>query len=275
MKLGRTIYEMLMAGARAHAQWELETSLNILKSRKKLLILALLTIPAIIFGLAFASDMLGSKTAYAPSFYDPFIFWVSILIGIVAGLITGCIGAGGGFVITPALMSAGIKGILAVGTDLFHIFAKAIMGTAVHKKLGNVSVPLAVAFLVGSGVGVTGGGVINRALYDYDPLLSDTFISVIYVVLLGFLGIYSLLDFFRLVQGSRRRRRPCRRVGPRCDRGQRRACRPGCRPCPSRPTSASTTTWCPAASASRPCSWPCAAPWSACARRSWAWAAVS
>jgi uncharacterized membrane protein YfcA len=200
MKLGRTIYEMLMAGARAHAQWELETSLNILKSRKKLLILALLAIPAIIFGLAFASDMLGSKTAYAPSFYDPFIFWVSILIGVVAGLITGCIGAGGGFVITPALMSAGIKGILAVGTDLFHIFAKAIMGTAVHKKLGNVSVPLAVAFLVGSGVGVTGGGVINRALYDYDPLLSDTFISVIYVVLLGFLGIYSLLDFFRLAR---------------------------------------------------------------------------
>ena len=59
-----------------------------------------------------------------------------------AGLITGCIGAGGGFVITPALMSIGVKGILAVGTDLFHIFAKAIMGTAVHRKLGNVSVSL-------------------------------------------------------------------------------------------------------------------------------------
>jgi ammonia channel protein AmtB len=32
-------------------------------------------------------------------------------------------------VITPALMAAGVKGILAVGTDVFHIFAKAIMGT--------------------------------------------------------------------------------------------------------------------------------------------------
>jgi uncharacterized membrane protein YfcA len=123
---------------------------------------------------------------------------VSIVIGLCAGLITGCIGAGGGFIITPALMSAGVKGILAVGTDLFHIFAKAIMGTAVHRKLGNVSVPLAVAFLVGSGIGVSGGGVINRALYETNPVLSDTFISIVYVVLLGFLGFYALIDFLRL-----------------------------------------------------------------------------
>ena len=56
------------------------------------------------------------------------------------------------------LMSMGVKGILAVGTDLFHIFAKAIMGTAVHRKLGNVSVKLAVAFVVGSTGGVVIGG---------------------------------------------------------------------------------------------------------------------
>ena len=102
--------------------------------------------------------MIGSKTAYAPAFYSTNIFLVSIAIGLCAGLITGCIGAGGGFIITPALMAAGVKGILAVGTDLFHIFAKAIMGTTVHKKLGNVSVKLAVAFLVGSAGGTFIGG---------------------------------------------------------------------------------------------------------------------
>ena len=57
---------------------------------------------------------------------------------------------------------------------------------------------LAIAFLVGSGIGVTGGGVINRALYETDPVLSDTFISLVYVLLLGFLGIYALTDFLRL-----------------------------------------------------------------------------
>ncbi|MFN2343997.1 MAG: sulfite exporter TauE/SafE family protein, partial [Desulfonatronovibrio sp.] len=83
------------------------------------------------------------------------------------------------------------------GTDLFHIFAKAIMGTVIHKKLGNVSFGLAIAFLVGAIGGVTGGGVINRTLYEINPILSDTFISIVFVVLLGFLGFYSMLDFLK------------------------------------------------------------------------------
>ncbi|RJP57781.1 MAG: sulfite exporter TauE/SafE family protein [Deltaproteobacteria bacterium] len=198
----RKLYQMLLMGAMAHAKWDYEMSMNILRSRKRRWILGLMLLPIILGSIALASSdlppILGGKEAYSPAFYTTFVFVVSILIGVCAGLITGAIGAGGGFIITPALMSAGIKGILAVGTDLFHIFAKAIMGTVVHKKLGNVSTGLAIAFLVGSVFGVTGGGVINRTLYEKNPVLSDTFISVVYVLLLGFLGVYALLDFFRL-----------------------------------------------------------------------------
>jgi uncharacterized membrane protein YfcA len=196
----RKLYEGFKAAAMAHAKWDYETSMSILKSRKKLFILGLMILPVVLVSIAFAVDLpaiLGGKKAYSPAFYDPTIFVISIFIGLCAGLITGCIGAGGGFIITPALMSAGVKGILAVGTDLFHIFAKAIMGSAVHKKLGNISVGLAVAFLAGSFIGVTGGGVINRTLYEMNPVLSDTFISLIYVVMLGFLGFYSLMDFLK------------------------------------------------------------------------------
>ncbi len=201
MTWGRKLYRMFMIASVAHARWDYETSMNILKDKRKLIILGLMLLPIITVSVAYATDLpgvLGGHKAYTPAFYSTSIFLVSIVIGLCAGLITGCIGAGGGFIITPALMSAGVKGILAVGTDLFHIFAKAIMGTAVHRKLGNVSVALAIAFLVGAGLGVTGGGAINRALYETNPVLSDTFISVVYVVLLGFLGIYSLIDFLRL-----------------------------------------------------------------------------
>jgi hypothetical protein len=192
---------MFMAASRAHARWDYEMSMSILRDKRKLWILGLMLLPILLISAAFAADLpdvLGGHKAYTPAYYSTSIFLVSIVIGMCAGLITGCIGAGGGFIITPALMSAGVKGILAVGTDLFHIFAKAIMGTVVHRKLGNVSVPLAIAFLVGSGIGVTGGGVINRALYETNPVLSDTFISIVYVVLLGFLGFYSLIDFLKL-----------------------------------------------------------------------------
>ncbi|MBS1238072.1 MAG: transrane protein, partial [Deltaproteobacteria bacterium] len=194
----------MMAGARAQATWELEVSRVILRDKRRMLLLGLLTLPAILGGIAFADQVgealpqfLGGKTAYSPAFYSTGIFVASILIGVIAGLITGCIGAGGGFVIAPAMMSAGIKGILAVGTDLFHIFAKAIMGSVIHRKLGNISVPLAVVFLIGAMIGATLGGLINRVLYEINPVLSDAFITVIYAVMLGFLGFYALIDFLR------------------------------------------------------------------------------
>jgi uncharacterized protein len=205
MALGREIYEFMMAGTRAYAKWDLEVSTSIIKNRKKILFLLALALPVLLVCMAEAYEahtMLGGKTAYAPAFYTTTIFLASIGVGLAAGLITGCIGAGGGFIITPALMAAGVKGILAVGTDLFHIFAKAIMGTTVHKKLGNVSVSLAIAFLVGSAGGTVIGGSINKGLYNTDPLLSELFISTIYAVLLGFLGFYALFDFLKSTRGT-------------------------------------------------------------------------
>lgn len=197
--------KFMMLGARAHAKWELETSTRILNSRKRMLLLGFLLIPIILGGVVFADttaavnlpELLGGKKAYSPAFYSMGIFIVSILIGVGAGLITGCIGAGGGFIIAPALMSAGIKGILAVGTDLFHIFAKAIMGSVIHRKMGNVNVTLAFVFLIGAIIGATAGGLINRVLYEINPVLSDAFITTIYSGMLGFLGFYALLDYLR------------------------------------------------------------------------------
>lgn len=205
--------QFMTFGAKAMARWEIDNAYTILRDRKRLFILGLLLIPVLLGGIAFAEnmaepignmlpDVLGGHKAYSPAFYSAGIFIVSILIGLGAGLITGCIGAGGGFVIAPALMSAGIKGILAVGTDLFHIFAKAIMGSVIHRKLGNVSVPLAVVFLIGAIVGATVGGIINRVLYEINPVLSDAFITTIYALMLGFLGIYAMTDYLKARRAS-------------------------------------------------------------------------
>ena len=201
----------MTVAAQAHAAWELDTSRRILGDPKRVLLLLLLLLPIFIFGPAAAAqvaeqasaagdilpDVLGGKKAYSPAFYSTGIFVASILIGLCAGLITGCIGAGGGFIIAPALMSAGIKGILAVGTDLFHIFAKAIMGSVIHRKLGNVSVPLAMTFLIGAIGGALIGGFINRTLYEINPVLSDAFITTIYSIMLGSLGAYAMMDFLK------------------------------------------------------------------------------
>ncbi|MBZ0156597.1 MAG: sulfite exporter TauE/SafE family protein [Alphaproteobacteria bacterium] len=201
MRYPRKLFEFLKMASIAHARWDYEVSMHIVKNRRKMLFLLIMLLPILAVSFSDAAAVLGGKTAYAPAFYSTSIFLVSIAIGLAAGLITGCIGAGGGFIITPALMAAGVKGILAVGTDVFHIFAKAIMGTTVHKKLGNVSVKLAMAFLVGSAGGTFIGGAINKGLYDKDPLLSEAFISTVYAILLGFLGFYALVDFLKSRKG--------------------------------------------------------------------------
>jgi uncharacterized membrane protein YfcA len=208
MSYGREFYQMMAKGSEAYARWDLETSTNILRSRKRMGMLFLLLLPIILGGIALAAgdgtlpDVLGGKKAYMPSHYTNLIFIASIFVGVCAGLITGCIGAGGGFIIAPALMSVGVKGILAVGTDLFHIFAKAIMGSVLHRKMGNISIPLAGTFLVGSITGATLGGMLNRYLYDLNPVLSDLFITSVYVFMLGFLSFYAMADYLKARKGE-------------------------------------------------------------------------
>lgn len=223
--LGAVLYSF----SQAQAQWEIQIGRTILQRRKKWLLLA---VAPVLLGLLWSSEagepasipasaataatsqaattpaasaaalpaalpLRGGKDAMLPAKANWSMFYGSIFVGLIAGLITGVIGAGGGYVLTPALMSFGVRGIMAVGTDQFHLFAKAIMGTTLHSKLGNVNVRLAVWFVVGSFVGVTLGGELNRAILFYSPAASDAFISLVYVIVLGSLAIYSIRDWVR------------------------------------------------------------------------------
>ena len=44
--------------------------------------------------------------------------------------------------------------------------------------------------------------VTNRAIYDLNPVLSNAFISLVYSLLLGFLGFYALYDFLKNRKGA-------------------------------------------------------------------------
>ncbi len=89
MSIPRQIFEFLKAASIAHAKWDYETSISILKNRKRLWVLLVMLLPILLVSIAGATDMLGKKEAYAPAFYSTNIFLVSIAIGLCAGLITG------------------------------------------------------------------------------------------------------------------------------------------------------------------------------------------
>lgn len=204
---GAVLHEL----SRAQARWDIEISGQILRRRKWVLAAALSPVAAaLLLQAAHAAGLLPekipvlgiSKQAYMPLFITNRMFFGSILVGLVAGLITGVIGAGGGYVLTPALMSFGVRGIMAVGTDQFHLFAKAIMGTGIHRKLGNVNLALAAWFVLGSVPGARIGASISRAAYEASPAMSDALISAVYVVVLGALGLYAINDWLRLRRGQ-------------------------------------------------------------------------
>ena len=91
-------------------------------------------------------------------------------VGLVIGLLTGMIGAGGGFVIVPALtLLCGLELRAAVGTSLLVIVLNSFSGLAgalghVHVDLG-VAAPLVAASVAGSFGGArVAGRVSERAL---------------------------------------------------------------------------------------------------------------
>lgn len=89
-----------------------------------------------------------------------------ILEGLVVGLVTGMVGAGGGFLVVPALvLLGGLSMPAAVGTSLLIISMKSFTGLAGY--LTSVSIDW-VPVLIITGITVT-GALIGSALVKYIP----------------------------------------------------------------------------------------------------------
>jgi uncharacterized membrane protein YfcA len=77
-----------------------------------------------------------------------------LLDGVVVGLVTGLVGAGGGFLIVPALvLLAGLPMPLAVGTSLLVIAMKSFAGLAGYLASVQIDWPLALAVTAAAVVG--------------------------------------------------------------------------------------------------------------------------
>ena len=87
-----------------------------------------------------------------------------MLEGVVVGLLTGLVGAGGGFLIIPALvLLARLPMQLAVGTSLFIIAAKSLIGFVGDLQSGtNMDWHLLLAFTAASGAGIFVGNYLSR-----------------------------------------------------------------------------------------------------------------
>ena len=89
--------------------------------------------------------------------------WSLIGIGFVAGMLSGFIGVGGGFIMGPALIYlVGIPSHIVVGTDLLQIVFTAGYGTVRHTMSGNVLILVSFLMLLGSSGGTQIGALATR-----------------------------------------------------------------------------------------------------------------
>ena len=117
------------------------------------------------------------------------------LVGFVGGLVSGFIGSGGAFVLTPGMMSLGVPGLVAVASNMCHKFPKALVGALKRAKYGQVDVKLGIVLGVSAEAGVLYGATIQeRIKAAYGAAGSNLYVSVAFVVILGVVGTFVLLD---------------------------------------------------------------------------------
>ena len=91
--------------------------------------------------------------------------WIMVILGFVVGMLSGFLGVGGGFIITPSLIYLiGISTNIAVGTSLFQIVFASGYGTLTHFFKGNVNFTLVICVLCGSLIGAQLGAKLNKSL---------------------------------------------------------------------------------------------------------------
>ena len=88
-----------------------------------------------------------------------------VLLGFIGGILSGFIGSGGAFFMTPGMMNLGVEGVVAVASNITHKFGKAMVGSSKHGEAGNVDKKLAVFVLVTAVMGIQIAVWINSRLF--------------------------------------------------------------------------------------------------------------
>ena len=131
-------------------------------------------------------------------------------LGCLVGFLSGMFGVGGGFLMTPLLMSVGIPATVAAATDSCQIAAASASGSFAHARLGNVDYKLGGLMLIGG----IGGGAVGVQIIKIVRLMgnADFLIGLTYVIVLAWIGSYMFMESLRALRHLHHRKAP--RRGP-------------------------------------------------------------
>lgn len=117
-----------------------------------------------------------------------------VILGTFVGFVSGVFGVGGGFLTTPLLIFMGIPAPVAVGTQSCQLVASGISGVMGYWRRGNVDFLIGTVMLVGGMFGSV-VGIFFFSLFRYMGQI-DLVISLLYIILLGSIGLMMLFEGF-------------------------------------------------------------------------------
>lgn len=128
---------------------------------------------------------------------------VLFLVGFVGGMVSGFIGSGGAFVLTPAMMSMGVPGVVAVASNMAHKFPKSLVGAYKRNLYGQVDIKLGIVMGIFAEAGVLFGKNIMVAIREaFGTTGTNLYVSFVFVVVLGIVGTIVLRDGMREKRGE-------------------------------------------------------------------------
>jgi uncharacterized protein len=134
---------------------------------------------------------------------------ILFLVGFIGGMVSGFIGSGGAFVLTPAMMSLGVPAAVAVASNMAHKFPKALVGACKRNKYGQVDIKLGVVMGLFAEAGVLFGKHVMVGIREaFGVAGTNLYVSGVFVVVLGIVGGFVLRDGLREKRGESGRREP-------------------------------------------------------------------
>jgi len=116
-----------------------------------------------------------------------------LAIGGFVGFLSGMFGIGGGFLLTPLMMVAGIAPPVAVATGANQIAGASVSGAMAHLRRGGVDFRMGAVLIAGGAAGSYLGALLFA--YHASRGQADLFISLAYVLFLGGIGGVMLWEY--------------------------------------------------------------------------------
>jgi uncharacterized protein len=138
---------------------------------------------------------------YLPIADIPINALLMLALGGVVGFLSGMFGVGGGFLMTPMLMFAGVPSAVAVATGANPLIASSITGTIAQYRRRNVDIKLGLYLLGGGAAGSLLGVHIVSLLRQAGQF--DLAVSLLYVVFMSVVGGIMFVESLRAITSQR------------------------------------------------------------------------